>query len=60
MTYGIPYQGSKSRIIKDISKLIPNADHFYDVFGGGGSVWHYMIKRRKESFKTINYNETTD
>ena len=55
--YGIPYQGSKSKVIESISKYFPNADHFYDLFGGGFSVSHYMIENRKKSYKYFHYNE---
>jgi len=57
MGYGLPYMGSKSRLIKRLSQYLPNADHFYDVFGGGSSVSHFMAKERPKSFRTINYNE---
>ena len=40
--YGLPYQGSKTKIVEHIAKYFPNADHFYDLFGGGFSVTHYM------------------
>jgi len=55
--YGIPYQGSKGKIIDQIAKFFPNADHFYDLFGGGFSVSHYMIENRYKSYKHFHYNE---
>ena len=55
--YGIPYQGSKSKIIDKIAKYFPNADHFYDLFGGGFSVSHFMLKHRSKSYKEFHYNE---
>jgi len=36
--YGIPYQGNKSKVIKQISEIFPVAANFYDLFGGGFSV----------------------
>lgn len=36
MSYGMPYMGSKSKIAKDIIRLLPSADCFIDLFGGGG------------------------
>ena len=36
MTYGKPYQGSKSKIAKDIIQILPPAEYFVDLFGGGG------------------------
>lgn len=55
--YGIPYQGSKTKIIQQIAMCFPPADNFYDLFGGGFSVSHYMLLRRSKSFKTFHYNE---
>lgn len=36
--YGLPYQGSKQKIIDFIINNLPPARHLYDLFGGGGSV----------------------
>lgn len=55
--WGIPYQGSKTKLVERIAKWFPNADHFYDLFGGGFSVSHYMLKMRSHSFKHFHYNE---
>ena len=55
--YGIPYQGSKNKLIDRIAKFFPNADHFYDLFGGGFSVSHFMMKHRSKSYKQFHYNE---
>lgn len=55
--YGIPYQGSKTKVIPIIARFFPNADHFYDLFGGGFSVSHYMLENRSKSFKRLHYNE---
>lgn len=55
--YGIPYQGSKGKIIDQIAKFFPNADHFYDLFGGGFSASHYMLESRNKSYKFFHYNE---
>lgn len=55
--YGITYQGSKTKIIDQIAKYFPPADNFYDLFGGGFSVSHYMIEHRRKSFKNFHYNE---
>ena len=55
--WGIPYQGSKTKIIDKISKFFPNADNFYDLFGGGFSVSHYMIANRSKSYSNFHYNE---
>lgn len=55
--YGITYQGSKTKIIEKIARFFPNADHFYDLFGGGFSVSHYMLMHRSKSYKHFHYNE---
>ena len=55
--YGIPYQGSKQKIIDAIAKYFPNAENFYDLFGGGFSVTHYMLEHRSKSYKHFYYNE---
>ena len=53
--YGLPYMGSKSKIIEKIAKYFPKADNFYDLFGGGFSVSHYMAE--KGDYKNVYYNE---
>jgi hypothetical protein len=55
MNYGIPYMGSKSGIIESIALNFPKADNFYDLFGGGFSVTHYMLLQNR--YKSYHYNE---
>ena len=55
--YGIPYMGSKQEIIKSLAMNFPKADHFYDLFGGGFSVTHYMLVNRAHQYKHFHYNE---
>jgi hypothetical protein len=55
--YGIQYQGSKTKLIERIARFFPNADNFYDLFGGGFSVSHYMISHRSKSYKRFHFNE---
>ena len=57
MNYGIPYMGSKSKIIKDLIKIFPKAENFYDLFGGGFSVTHGMLLHRRNDFKEFHFNE---
>ena len=57
MNYGIPYMGSKSKIITKFIGLFPKADNFYDLFGGGFSVTHGMLLHRKNDFKEFHFNE---
>lgn len=57
MNYGIPYQGSKSKIVADLCRVFPKADHFYDLFGGGFSVTHYMLAHRSKDYGSFHFNE---
>ena len=43
--YGIPYKGSKSRIIDRLFGVIPHDgfDNFYDLFAGGCVGPHQML-----------------
>lgn len=40
MTYGIPYQGSKNTIAKDIIEVIPRGQRLVDLFAGGCAITH--------------------
>ena len=55
--YGIPYKGSKSKIVNKIMEHIPAADNFYDLFGGGFAVSHYVLEEFPHKFKYVHYNE---
>jgi site-specific DNA-adenine methylase len=57
MNYGLPYMGSKSGICDKICRLLPKADNFYDLFGGGFSISHYMLVHRSRDFKRFHFNE---
>jgi hypothetical protein len=57
MNYGIPYMGSKSKICEEVCRLFPRADNFYDLFGGGFSITHFMLKHRKSHYKEFHFNE---
>lgn len=52
--YGVPYQGSKNRIAKDIVSFLPNAPILYDVFSGGCAVSHCAIETGKYDKIVIN------
>lgn len=45
--YGLGYVGSKNLIVEKLVKSFPNADNFYNLFAGGGSVTHYAIVAKK-------------
>lgn len=57
--YGIPYMGSKQKLVDKIVPFIlkrhPGVDSFYDLFGGGGSVSLYVV--RKCPHLDVVYNE---
>lgn len=55
MKYGMPYMGSKSRIAEWIIDNLPPAEHFYDLFGGGGAITHCALLSGK--YKYVHYNE---
>jgi site-specific DNA-adenine methylase len=57
MNYGIPYMGSKSKIVDKVCRIFPKAENFYDLFGGGFSVSHYMIRNRSKDYKEFHFNE---
>lgn len=48
MNYGIgSYQGCKSKIAERIIEVLPRAEHFYDLFCGGGSITHCALMSGK-------------
>ena len=55
MSYGMPYMGSKSMIAKDIIRLLPDADCFIDLFGGGGAMTQCALESKK--YNKVIYNE---
>lgn len=55
MKFGMPYMGSKNSIAAWIVNQLPPAEHFYDVFGGGGAITHAAVLSGK--YKTVHYNE---
>ena len=55
--YGIPYMGSKDSLIHKIAPLFPKADNFYDLFGGGFAVSHFVLWHHADKYKKVFYNE---
>lgn len=43
MNYGIPYLGSKSRLVERLVPLLPSSDTFVDLFAGGCAVTHAAV-----------------
>ena len=56
--YGLPYQGSKSKLAERIVALLPPATHLYDVFAGGCAITHAALLSGK--FKEVHANDITD
>lgn len=52
--YGIPYQGSKNRVIAWLCQNLPGGDAFVDLFCGGCSVTHYMMTQGRYRRYIIN------
>jgi site-specific DNA-adenine methylase len=57
VTFGMPYMGNKQGIVASIAMNFPKSEHFYDLFGGGGSVTHYMMTQRANRHTFFHYNE---
>lgn len=55
MKYGLPYKGSKNKLAERILSILPNKEHFFDLFCGGCAVSHAALLRR--TFKTIHIND---
>ena len=55
--WGIPYMGSKSGIASSLAMNFPKATHFYDLFGGGFSMTHYMLANKANKYSHFHYNE---
>jgi len=55
--YGLPYMGSKANIMPSLALLFPKAKNFYDLFGGGGAVTHYMALHKKHRYDQFYFNE---
>ena len=41
--YGVPYKGSKNKIVEKLLTAVPDAENFYDLFAGGCAVTHKML-----------------
>lgn len=58
MNYGVPYQGSKSRIARWVISHLPKAETLYDVFAGGCAITHVALISNR--FKRVVCNDITD
>ena len=52
--FGIPSQGSKSRIAADIINILPPAETFVDLFAGGCAITHAAILSGKYEKFIVN------
>ena len=58
MAYGLPYQGSKNLIARELLQQMPRRDYFVDLFAGGGAMWQAAAESGKYSRYLVNeYNE---
>ncbi len=55
MRYGVPYQGSKNRLAREIIDAMPPAETFVDLFAGGCAVAHAAIVSGK--FRRVIIND---
>jgi hypothetical protein len=49
--------GSKDKIAASLALNFPAAENFYDLFGGGFSMSHYMFENKGKRYKHFHYNE---
>ena len=54
MNYGLPYKGSKSRVMKWLLPLLPDGEIFVDLMCGGCSVTHAALLSHKYKRYIIN------
>lgn len=57
-SFGVPYQGSKSKIAEWVVGLLPPATHLYDLMAGGCAVSHCAMLSGK--YKEVHVNDITD
>lgn len=55
MNYGLPFQGSKSGIAKEIIRELPSGKRLVDLFGGGGAITHCALMSGK--WESVYYND---
>ena len=55
--YGLPYQGSKNLIARELIQQMPLREYFVDLFAGGGAMWHAAVESGKyQRFLVNEYN----
>lgn len=55
--YGIPYQGSKSKIAEHILDVLPSGNRLVDLFGGGFSITHCAMEKYSDKWNAFYYND---
>lgn len=50
----VDYYGSKWRLAPTICSLMPNSDHFLDLFGGSGAVLYHKPRSKNEFWNDLN------
>ena len=63
MRYGLPYQGSKSKLAERIVALLPEAEQLYDLFAGGCAFTHCAMTVSNGplgKWRHIRANDITD
>lgn len=58
LNFGLPYMGSKSKIARDLIRLIPGGKRFVDVFAGGCAMTHAALLAKR--WDTVLANDITD
>lgn len=56
--YGLPYQGSKSKLADKIVDLLPPAKHLYSPFAGGCAVEHCALLSGK--YECVHFSDIND
>ena len=55
--YGLPYQGSKNLIARELIQQMPRREYFVDLFAGGGAMWNAAVESGKyQRFLVNEYN----
>ena len=54
MNYGLPYQGSKSKICAEVIRHLPIADNLYDLFAGGCAITDIALREGEYSRYIVN------
>jgi len=59
MSYGLPYKGSKSEIVKDLVANLPSGERLVDLFCGGCAVTDFAMKKT-DKYRKFLVNDLED